>query len=106
MATDTGKAAELKAEPMETSRLDRWLAGKISRRVLVAPWYGPIPGPDGKGRDLDGEYFHPEDDLGPATDFYGAFPSLRATRERRGGWAHTPFMDQSRKDPMGKIKGA
>ncbi len=106
MAEDTGKAAELKAEPMETSRLDRWLAGKISRRILVAPFYGAIPGPDGKGRDLDGEYFHPEDDLGPATDFYGEFPSLRSTRERLVDWHHTTFMGNARKDPMGKMKGA
>ncbi len=100
------KASELKAEPMETSRLDRWLAGRISRRILVAPFYGPIPAPDGKGRDLDGEYFHPEDDQGPATDFYGAFPSLRSTRDRLVDWHHTTFMDKSRSDPMGKMKGA
>lgn len=106
MVEDTGKAAALKAEPMETSRLDRWLAGKISRRILVAPFYGAIPGPDGKGRDLDGEYFHPDDDLGPATDFYGEFPSLRSTRERLVDWHHTTFMSGARKDPMGKMKGA
>lgn len=101
-----GKAVLLKAEPMETSRLDRWLAGKISRRILVAPFYGAIPGPDGKGRDLDGEYFHPEDDQGPATDFYGEFPSLRATRDRLVDWHHTTFMSDSRKDPMRQMKGA
>ena len=101
-----GKAIELKAEPMETSKLDRWLAGKISRRILVAPWYGAILGPDGKGRDLDGEYFHPEDDQGPATDFYGAYPSLRSTRDRLVDWHHTTFMEKFRKDPMGKMKGA
>lgn len=101
-----GKATELKAEPMETSRLDRWLAGKISRRILVAPWYGPIPGPDGKGRDLDAEYFHPEDEQGPATDFYGAYPSLRGTRDRLVDWHHTTFMPSSRTDPMAKMKGA
>lgn len=100
------KAVELKAEPMETSRLDRWLAGKISRRILVAPWYGSIPGPDGKGRDLDGEYFHPEDDAGPATDFYGEYPSLLGSRERMVDWHHTTFMAGSRKDPMGVMKGA
>ena len=97
---------QLKAEPMETSRLDRWLAGKISRRILVAPFYGSIPGPDGKGRDLDGEYFHPEDDEGPATDFYGAYPSLRSSRERLVDWHHSTFMAGSRKDPMGQMKGA
>src|SRR5206468_12084183 len=57
-----------KAEPMDTGKLDRWLAGKIPRRILVAPFFGPIPPEslglpaDGKGRDLDGEYFHPETD--------------------------------------------
>jgi hypothetical protein len=102
----SGKAVELKAEPMETSRLDRWLAGKISRRILVAPFYGPIPGPDGKGRDLDGEYFHPDEDDVPATDFYGALPSLKATRDRLVDWHHTTFMSGSRNDPMGKMKGA
>ena len=101
-----GKAVELKAEPMETSRLDRWLAGKISRRILVAPFYGPADPTafgypdDGKGRDVDGEYFHPE------TDFYGSFPSLRSTRERLVDWHHTTFMADKRKDPMGKMKGA
>ena len=101
-----GKAVELKAEPMETSKLDRWLAGKISRRILVAPFYGPLPGPDGKGRDVDGEYFHPEDEQGPATDFYGDYPSLRSSRDRLVDWHHTTFMADSRKDPMGKMKGA
>jgi hypothetical protein len=102
----SGKAVELKAEPMETSRLDRWLAGKISRRILVAPFYGPIPGADGKGRDLDGEYFHPDEEDAPATDFYGDFPSLRATRDRLVDWHHTTFMSATRKDPMGQMKGA
>ncbi len=101
-----GKAALLKAEPMETSRLDRWLGGKISRRILVAPFFGPVPGPDGKGRDLDGEYFHPDDDQGPGTDFYGAFPSLRSSRDRLVDWHHTTFMADSRTDPMRRMKGA
>ena len=108
-----GKAVELKAEPMETSKLDRWLAGKIPRRILVAPYFGPADPTkfgwpdDGKGRDVDGEYFHPEDDLGPATDFYGAYPSLRASRDRLVDWHHTTFMANARKDPVnGKMKGA
>lgn len=88
-----GKATgELKAEPMDTPQLDRWLAGKISRRILMLPFGGPLPG--GKaGLDLDGEYF---DD---ATDIYGPYPTLRASRERLVDWHHDM-------DPTGKMKGA
>lgn len=98
-----GKAHELKAEPMDTGRLDRWLAGKISRRILVAPFYGPVPAErfgyaDTKGRDLDGEYFHPE------TDFYGAYPSLWGSRDRLVDWHHVTF--SANRDPMGEMKGA
>ena len=99
-----GKATELKAEPMDTGRLDRWLAGKISRRILVAPFYGPLPAErfgysDSKGRDLDGEFFHPD------TDFYGPFPSLRRSRERLTDWHHVTF--DANKDPAGgRMKGA
>ena len=113
MGIGEGKATELKAEPMETSRLDRWLAGKIPRRILVAPFFGPADPvkfgwpDDGKGRDVDGEYFHPEDEQGPATDFYGEFPSLRGSRDRLVDWHHTTFMSSSRKDPVnGRMKGA
>ena len=94
-----GKAAvELKAEPMDTAKLDRWLAGKISRRILVAPFYGPVPASsfgysDAKGRDLDGEYFHPE------TDFYGPYPSLRMSRNRLTDWHHVAFAPDSHRDP-------
>ncbi len=103
-ASEPKQAAELKAEPMDTGRLDRWLSGKISRRILVAPFYGPADptkfgwADDGKGRDLDGEYFHPE------TDFYGAYPSLRGSRDRLVDWHHTTFA--TNKDPMGSMKGA
>lgn len=95
---------ELKAEPMDTGRLDRWLAGKISRRILVAPFYGPIDPAkfgysDTKGRDLDGEYFHPD------TDFYGAYPSLRGTRNRLVDWHHVTF-DANRDPANGEMKGA
>jgi hypothetical protein len=108
--TRDGKAAELKAEPMDTGRLDRWLAGKISRRILVAPFYGPADPArfgytDLKGRDLDGEYFHPEDADGPATDFYGPYPSLRASRERLTDWHHATFAPASNSDPApSKVK--
>ena len=83
---------ELKAEPMDGTQLDRWLGGKIPRRILMVPFGGPLPG--GKaGLDLDGEYF---DD---ATDLYGPFPALRTSRERLVDWHHDS-------DPTGVMKGA
>ena len=111
MTEQNGKATELKAEPMDTGQLERWLSGKIPRRTLVAPFYGSLKAglfgypEDGKGRDLDGEYFHPEDTEGPATDFYGPYPSLRASRQRAVDWHHTTF--SSNTDPIGEtMKGA
>ena len=90
-----GKAksfAEMKAEPMTTGALDEWLAGKRSRRILVLPFTGPLPG--GKaGLDLDGEYFDSD------TDIYGRYPALRASRERFVDWHHDL-------DPTGVMKGA
>src|SRR5512146_2916760 len=79
-----GKAfAELKAEPMSTSRLDRWLKGEISRRVLVLPFGGPIPAKGAPlGVDLDGEWFDRD------TDIYGSYAVLRETRERLVDWHH------------------
>lgn len=85
----------MKAEPLDTTALDLWLAGKRSRRVLVVPFTGPLPG--GKaGLDLDGEYFD------EGTDLYGAYPALRRTRERMVDWHH----DQLHGDPTGRMKGA
>jgi hypothetical protein len=95
-----GKATELKAEPMNTGKLERWLRGLIPRRILVAPFYGPLKAglfgwpEDGKGRDLQGEYFHPE------TDFYGPYPQLRSTRQRAVDWHHTTFASGSHRDPI------
>jgi hypothetical protein len=82
---DSTKATgDMKAEPMDTSQLDRWLSGRIPRRILMLPFGGPLPG--GKaGLDLDGEY------MDEATDIYGPFPSLRATRERVVDWHHDDF---------------
>lgn len=90
-----GKATgEMKAEPMDGSRLDRWLSGRIPRRVLVLPFGGPIPAKGAPlGTDLDGEWFDRE------TDIFGEFPALRRTRERLVDWHH----DQ---DPTGRMKGA
>lgn len=83
---------EMKAEPLSSGQLDRWLEGKRSRRVLVVPFSGPLPG--GKaGLDLDGEYFDEE------TDLAGPFAILRKTRERLVDWHHDA-------DPTGKMKGA
>lgn len=82
----------LKAEPMETSKLDRWLSGAIPRRILMVPFGGPLPG--GKaGRDLDHEYFDAD------TDLFGPYPALRRSRDRLVDWHH----DQ---DPTGRMKGA
>lgn len=82
----------LKAEDLNATELDLWLSGKRSRRILVVPFGGPLPG--GKaGLDLDGEYF---DDT---TDLIGPFPELQRTSERLVDWHH----DQ---DPTGIMKGA
>jgi hypothetical protein len=90
-----GKAfSELKAEPMTASRLDKWLRGDISRRVLVLPFGGPIPRKGAPlGVDLDGEWFDGD------TDIYGTYAALRSTRERLVDWHHG-------NDPTGRMKGA
>jgi hypothetical protein len=91
----TGKSTgELKAEPMNTSQLDRWLGGKIPRRILVLPFGGPIPKAGAPlGTDLDGEWFDAETDL---TDGHKA---LIESRERLVDWHH-------RQDPTGLMKSA
>jgi len=83
----------MKAEPLdELPKLERWLDGKVPRRVLVVPFGGPLPG--GKsGLDLDGEYFDADSDL------YGPFPLLRRSRDRLVDWHHDV-------DPTGVMKGA
>ena len=90
-----GKAmGELKAEPMSTSQLDRWLSGKISRRVLVLPYGGPIPKKGAPlGVDIDGEWF--DDD----TDTIAGHQALMATRQRVVDFHHDM-------DPTGVMKGA
>lgn len=91
------KTWEMKAEPMSTSELDRWLAGKVPRRHLALPFGGPIPTPVyAKGMDLDGEFFH------EGTDFYGPFRDYG--RERLVDWHHVTFGDRT--DPTGVMKGA
>ena len=92
-------AEPMKAEPLDTTALDMWLAGRRSRRVLVIPFTGPLPG--GKaGLDLDGEYF---DD---GTDLYGDYPALRRTRERVVDWHHGSIRAPGYGDPTGVMKGA
>jgi len=93
-----GKASELKAEPMTTSQLDRWLAGKMPRRILVAPFGGPLA--KAKGLDLDGEFFDER------TDFYGPYPQLRESRERLVDFHHSTFMDKDRHPAVQAVKGA
>jgi hypothetical protein len=82
----------MKAETLSSGQMEKWLEGKRSRRILVVPFTGPLPG--GKaGLDLDGEYFDED------TDLVGAFPILRRTRERIVDWHHDD-------DPTRRMKGA
>lgn len=96
-AMGMGKAFDLKAEPMTSGQLDRWLAGRIPRRILVAPFGGPL----GKaGFDLDGEYFD------ETTDFYGPYPELKATRDRLVDFHHSTFLERAQTPAEAAIKGA
>lgn len=79
---------ELKAEPLDGTRLDKWLEGKIPRRLLVIPFGGSIA-----GKDLDKEYFDAQ------TDLYGPFTTLRSTKARLVDWHHNG-------DPTGYMKDA
>lgn len=42
-----------------------WFAGTESRAMRIIPFGGEIPSADGKGRDLDGEYFSERSDIKP-----------------------------------------
>jgi hypothetical protein len=90
-----GKAlGELKAEPMTTSQLDRWLKGSIPRRVLVLPYGGPIPRAGAPlGVDIDDEWF--DDD----TDTVDGHAALKASNRRLVDFHHDL-------DPTGVMKGA
>lgn len=93
------KPYEMKAEPLTTSQLERWLSGKMPRRHLALPFGGPVSSPhSAKGVDADLEFFDER------TDFYGPFPQLRATKERLVDWHHVTFGDRT--DPTGVMKGA
>ena len=54
--------------------LDAWFAGQVPRQWCVIPYGGPIPSPDGKGRDLDGEFFDADTDTMP--DLFEARPVI------------------------------
>ena len=100
------QATALKAQPFDTGQYDRWLAGKMPRRILVAPFGGPVKASvfghpeDSFGRDLDGEYFH------PGTDFFGPNPRMKANRDRLVDWHHVAFMGQKDPAPGRSMKGA
>ena len=85
---------ELKAEPLDSGALDRWLSGRTSRRILAVPFGGPLPSPHSKaGVDIDGEWFDVDSDL------VGPYPILAKSRERFVDWHHD-------NDPTGVMKGA
>lgn len=88
----------LKAEPFSTPQLDRWLAGKVPRRILVAPFGGPLA--KARGLDLDQEYFDER------TDFYGPYPDLKASRDRLVDFHHTTFLERSQTPAEKALKGA
>jgi hypothetical protein len=64
----------IKAAPLDSDALAAWFAGKAPRRLLAIPFDGPIPFPDGRGRDLEGEYFDERTDIKP--DWFDARPVL------------------------------
>lgn len=88
MCKDSGKAEIVsKAADLDPDEMEAWFAGKIPRRLLAIPFSGPIPGPAGKSRDLDGEYFDEKTDIKP--DWFN---------ERPVDWHHS-------KDPSGLLNG-
>jgi hypothetical protein len=92
------KGFELKAADLTSREASAWLSGERPRRVLAVPFYGPIPGPDGIGRDLEGEYFDGKSDL------VGPFRGLRESRDRLVDWHHD---NRAVGDPRAaQIKGA
>jgi hypothetical protein len=90
-----GKAlGELKAEPMSTNQLDKWLSGRIPRRVLVLPFGGPIPRAGAPyGVDIDDEWFDER------TDTIDGHAALKASNRRLVDFHHE-------QDPTGVMKGA
>lgn len=45
--------------------VDAWFDGKIGRALRIIPFGGLFVGPDGKARDLDGDYFSARTDIKP-----------------------------------------
>ncbi len=90
-----GKAlGDLKAEPMSTGQLDKWLKGSIPRRVLVLPFGGPIQRAGAPyGVDIDDEWFDAQ------TDTVDGHAALKASRRRLVDFHHDL-------DPTGVMKGA
>jgi len=64
----------IKAASLDPDALAAWYAGKAPRRLLAIPFSAPIPFPDGRGRDLDGEYFDERTDIKPG--WFDARPVL------------------------------
>ncbi len=88
------KNVELKAEPMTTAQLDRWLSGKAPRRILVLPYGGPIPRKGAPlGVDIDDEWFDEN------TDTIDGHAALKASNRRLVDFHHEM-------DPTGVMKGA
>ena len=78
---------DIKAQLMTSRELDAWLAGERPRRVMAVPFYGPADPTnwgytDGKGRDVDGQYFDERSDLA------GPYAALKASRARLVDWHH------------------
>jgi hypothetical protein len=54
-----------KAQALDPEEMDAWYSGKTYRLMRIIPFGGPIPSADGKGRDLDNEYFDHRTDIKP-----------------------------------------
>lgn len=79
--------AAMKAAKLDDDEMTAWFEGRTARRLLVIPFGGPIPSSDGKGRDMDVEFFDETTDIKP--DW---FP------ERPVDWHHS-------QDPTGLMNG-
>ncbi len=84
---DSGKAEPMKAQALDAEGMEAWFDGRTPRRLLVIPFGGPIPSADGKGRDMDLEYFDEKTDIKP--DWFTRRPA---------DWHHS-------QDPTGLLNG-
>jgi hypothetical protein len=89
MCKDAGKAQPLKAGELDVDEMEAWFAGKLPRPLLAIPFGGPIPSADGKGRDLDGEFFDERTDI--KADWFEKRPALwhHGTDPLKGGMGDT-----------------